>query len=455
MAYFSYIPDVQWDNKPISYPFSESDFTVAKNFFRRYKLNEKIFDSSTYYTEYALQDGDRPDTVANQFYGNPFYDWILLLTNNTINPLFDWPMSEYELRKYAEAAYEDPYSEIVQYRTISEADQKAIYGQVVVEPDLVVDEQFYTSNATWTWQDPPAQVNLSIDLTDETNFADIGVDVAVVPTGTGIGQTGGFDIGTHLKFGSESSNPGSSDGHTSSSSRYVTLTTQNLEPFLQVRLKAIRGNNFNGGETPDAANEDLYFRVFDSQGNLLLTQVIIGTSNDVETEADATNELLINYTVTLPQAARIPNATMQLYQPVDSGDDYDHYGLIEFTYLADPSYTPYTTYEKIDDKNYLIDGVLYQYVVDETTEQQRWGIRQSEGYIFYDPVIGRTREIAGSSLSRRVTALEYESEKNEKNRTLFVLKPDYISAFIEEFRRNHQYKNSGGFVSSRLKKSGV
>ena len=453
--YFSLLPDIQYDTKPINYPFSEADYVTAKNFFRRWKVNEKVFDSSVYYTKYSIKDGERPDAIAYNLYGNAFYDWAIILTNNIINPLFDWPMSEYELRKFVEEKYDDPYRDIVRYKTISAADQRSIYGNVIIEPDMIVDENFYNSNTTWTWQDPPAQINLNIDLTDETNFADIGVDVAVVPTGTGIGQTGGFNIGTHLKFGSESSNPGSSDGHTSSSSRYVTLTTQNLEPFLQVRLKAIRGNNFNGGETPDAANEDLYFRVFDSQGNLLLTQVIIGTSNDVETEADATNELLTNYTVTLPQAARIANATMQLYQAVASGDDFDHYGLIEFTYLADPAYTPYTTYKKIDDKNYMIDGVLYQYVIDEANGQERWGIKQSKGYVFYDSELGRSREIAGRDLSYPVTAFEYESEKNEKKREIYLLKEDFISSFIEDFKSNRNYKTSGGFVSSRLKKAGI
>ena len=29
--YFSFIPNIQYDSKPIQYPFSESDFVVAKN----------------------------------------------------------------------------------------------------------------------------------------------------------------------------------------------------------------------------------------------------------------------------------------------------------------------------------------------------------------------------------------------------------------------------------------
>lgn len=453
--YFSLLPNIQYDTKPISYPFSEADYVTAKNFFRRWKVNDKIFDSAVYYQKYSIKDGDRPDTIANDLYGNPFYDWAIILTNNIINPLFNWPMSEYELRKYIEQKYDDPYRDIVRYRTISAEDQRKIYGSVIIEPNKNVDKKFFESNTTWTWQDPPAKINLEIDLTDSSNFADISTEVAIVPSGTGTGLSGGFNIGTHLKFGSEASNPGSSAGNTVSSSRYVTLTTQNLEPFSKVKLKAIRGNNFNGGETPDAFNEDLYFRVFDSNGTLLLTQVIIGTAPDVGTEVDAQNENLINYTVDLPAAARIANATMQLYQPTDSGIGFDHYGLIEFTYLADPLYTPYNVYEVIDDKNVRVDGVLYQYVIDEANGTARWGIKQSKGYVYYDSSIGRAREIPGNELSYQITAFEYESELNEKNREIYLLKSQYITFFMEEFKSNGRYKTSNSLITSRLKKAGI
>ena len=55
--YFSYLPDLQYDTKPISYPFSESDFTITKNFFRRYKVDANIFGYATLYKKYAVPEG--------------------------------------------------------------------------------------------------------------------------------------------------------------------------------------------------------------------------------------------------------------------------------------------------------------------------------------------------------------------------------------------------------------
>ena len=58
------------------------------------------------------------DIVSELFYQTPEYDWVIALTNNIINPLFDLPISEYALRKYGEDFYGDEfYSGIHHYET--------------------------------------------------------------------------------------------------------------------------------------------------------------------------------------------------------------------------------------------------------------------------------------------------------------------------------------------------
>ncbi len=113
--YFSIIPNLAYDEKPIKSPFSTSDFIVAKNFFRRYKINDDIFSNVVYFNKYAIKDGERPDTLAKDFYGNQFYDWVILITNNMVNAQYDWPMNNYELYKILEQEFDDPYSQINHY----------------------------------------------------------------------------------------------------------------------------------------------------------------------------------------------------------------------------------------------------------------------------------------------------------------------------------------------------
>ena len=65
--YFSIVPNIIYDEKPIKYPFSESDKVVAKNFFRRYKLNDDIFSYTVYFNLHSIKDGERPDMIAQTY----------------------------------------------------------------------------------------------------------------------------------------------------------------------------------------------------------------------------------------------------------------------------------------------------------------------------------------------------------------------------------------------------
>ena len=134
--YFKIVPNIAYDQKPISFPFSKSDYIVAKNFFRRYKLNDDIFSYAVYFSKYAIKDGERPDSLAEKAYGNVFYDWVILLTNNLVNVQYDWPMTNYQISKVLESEYDDAYNEIDHYETIK-------IGQYPA--GLRVDETFYNA----------------------------------------------------------------------------------------------------------------------------------------------------------------------------------------------------------------------------------------------------------------------------------------------------------------------
>ena len=135
--FFNIVPDIEYDEKPISYPFSESDFVVAKNFFRRYKINDDVFQFAVFFKKYTIKDGERPETLAEKIYGNQFYDWVILLTNNMVNAQYDWPRTNYEIYKMVEQEFDDPYSEISHYEI------KETIGHY--QAGLHVDKTFYDS----------------------------------------------------------------------------------------------------------------------------------------------------------------------------------------------------------------------------------------------------------------------------------------------------------------------
>ena len=64
---------------------SEGDYSVVKNFFKRARLRDDIFQDLTFFTKFTVVGDDRPDTVANTVYDDPSLDWVVLLSNNIIN----------------------------------------------------------------------------------------------------------------------------------------------------------------------------------------------------------------------------------------------------------------------------------------------------------------------------------------------------------------------------------
>jgi len=134
--YFLLTGDIQYDVKPIKFPFSQSDYVIAKNFFRRFKIDEDKFSYSVFFNRYAMKEGDRYDLIAERIYGTALYDWVIILTNNIIDPLFGGALSEFEIRELTE----NPDS-VHHYETI---EVKNSDGQVVLQEGLIVDQTFTT-----------------------------------------------------------------------------------------------------------------------------------------------------------------------------------------------------------------------------------------------------------------------------------------------------------------------
>lgn len=426
--YFRNIPDIEYDVKPISYPFTESEFVVAKNFFRRFRVNEEAFSYAVFFNKYSIKEGERPDTIAKKAYGDQFLDWVIILTNNLINPLFDWPLSNYELEKTLNYKYDDPYGTIHHYETY---EIKNDAGYVVLPAGKRVDETFYNApqfasepnppsslptptstrraTATLAYQDlgvtqvdvtsslygyvaapsvvfgpvpnssgAQATANLSserrlwgfnvyqagngytyppivslsgnfsgisatavidgsgsvtainvdgikYDTTDSNQIYEFGNGTTIAPNGTGVGSTGGFNIGsTHLRFGD------------ASGTRYAILNPVDTREINTVRVYAIRGNGSNGGETPDiVGTEDLRLQyeitnVGDAPSGNNWTD--LGIIIDAVPNGSGTG-VLDNYDFTLPETLKDEHVYFRLYQSGNSGAQYDHYGILSVNFL--------------------------------------------------------------------------------------------------------------------------
>lgn len=139
--FFSKIPNVEYDLKPIQFPISNKEYVLVKNFFRRFILSDSAFENALYFNKYIITDGERPDLIANKFYGNTELDWVILLTNNVINPSFDLPIRESSLLSFVESKYSNSNG-THHYETV---ELKNSLDEVILPEGLWVDYSYFST----------------------------------------------------------------------------------------------------------------------------------------------------------------------------------------------------------------------------------------------------------------------------------------------------------------------
>jgi len=153
MGYFRELPDVEYQSF-LSDAISSQDYLKVKNLFRRNKLRDDLQNVFTLFNKYEIVEGARPDTVAEEFYGKADLDWVVLMTAGIINVRDEWPLSNYQLYKYAENKYGvENLSNINHYVTREIKDSN---GRLILPEGKDVNEDF-----TLNYSDNGSKVSLS------------------------------------------------------------------------------------------------------------------------------------------------------------------------------------------------------------------------------------------------------------------------------------------------------
>ena len=104
MGYFTNFPKVSLpsfaDNRS-----SSLDFVNSTNLFKRGKIREEIIGSVSAFERFSINGDDRPDNVAFKVYGDSSLDWVILISNNILNVRDEWPMNQYDFKRYIDNKY--------------------------------------------------------------------------------------------------------------------------------------------------------------------------------------------------------------------------------------------------------------------------------------------------------------------------------------------------------------
>ena len=104
MGYFNLLPNILYQS-PLSHKISSGDFVAVKNLFRSAKLFDYLSDNATLFNKYVIEDGERPDTIAEKLYGNSSYDYVIILIAGITNINHQWPVQDYQTYDITLAKY--------------------------------------------------------------------------------------------------------------------------------------------------------------------------------------------------------------------------------------------------------------------------------------------------------------------------------------------------------------
>jgi len=94
MSYFKYFPTVMIKGQEVL------DIT------RKVRLSTALRSVSLDYLSYTLDEGDKPEDIANYYYDSPDYAWLVLMSNDIVDPYTEWYKSSEELDAYIKVQYE-------------------------------------------------------------------------------------------------------------------------------------------------------------------------------------------------------------------------------------------------------------------------------------------------------------------------------------------------------------
>lgn len=89
------------------YPKAVYNRKLATDLLVRTKIKETWLGDPTIYYNYVYKDGDRPEHIAQKYYGDEDLHWIILFTNNAFNPFFDFPLNSTNFDNYINDKYKN------------------------------------------------------------------------------------------------------------------------------------------------------------------------------------------------------------------------------------------------------------------------------------------------------------------------------------------------------------
>jgi len=158
MGYFRELPNLLYPSF-LPEKTSSLDYVEVKNIFRRVKVRDDLYNNFVVFQKYEIPEGARPDTVAEDVFGSPRLDWVVLTVAGILNVRNEWPLSNRDLYNYAHDKYGNSLNSTRFFETKEVKDST---GRLILPKGKVVDSDFTIPNPT----NPTATLNPVVGISN-------------------------------------------------------------------------------------------------------------------------------------------------------------------------------------------------------------------------------------------------------------------------------------------------
>lgn len=435
MSYFSRFPLVAYTID------GGTTYNVVSDVLRRISVKEETKENYSLYEEYIVQDGETPETVSHKFYNDTQYHWVVMLLNDIIDPRFDWPLSDAQLYDYVNTKYEGNINGIKHY-TVSE------------DSDIVVDSTIETSNtfvyANWNF---PSNIDTLYkyafaggNISGLSNAEKAVVSILQQPSndnlpGSGILLRG--DLNHSFRTTANVVDP----------SNVITSADSLASLSIELGLKRSDPNSINqANQANETYNEHVAYHIIrpivetgNATGLLSFLNVTSGGPiwNSLGTYSNSTHYFTITRPLTseigriaignAPTSANVAldnllkeqAQTKYLNGDITRSTFHGHF----YTSNTDTDINVLTQFRNrtldVNSSLYANANILLNLMISNATIYPL--ILESS-----DPITVEGSKILFQN-AYPVTNIEYESKLNEQKRTIKLLRPKYLTAFLAEF----------------------
>lgn len=135
-----------FSNHPrVSYDISKNNnFVKATNPLVRFKIQDIIKNTTAIYFKHTVEEGQSIQFIAQRYYGDSNLDWVIMITNDIYDILYDWPMDYQVFTEFVKSKYgsvETALKTVHQYEHI-------IQEQTVLSDETIIPEEFLVVDKT-------------------------------------------------------------------------------------------------------------------------------------------------------------------------------------------------------------------------------------------------------------------------------------------------------------------